>query len=324
MVKKREIEKGSSNLPELELSVSKKPSREKTSKKKIEKKKTEKKKTEKKSSKRKVIIKKMDPPRLLRSEKEIAMDFAAKVHKKFDTIVKATILFGSQAKNKATSSSDIDMIIIVDDASIDWDLELIAWYREELGKLIAVSRYSRELHVNTIKLTTWWNDLMHGDSVVINILRYGEALIDIAGFFNPLKALLAQGKIHSTPEAVYAALQRAPLHLARSKAAQMGAIEGIYWTMIDSAQAALITLGKLPPSPEHVAPMLKENFVDTKMLKMEYVIWYRDIYVLHKSIVHRDINNIKGVEIDQWQDRARLFMKKMTEIIDKLLDAKRK
>jgi uncharacterized protein (UPF0332 family)/predicted nucleotidyltransferase len=262
------------------------------------------------------------PIHSLKTEKDLAMDFAAKVHRRFDSIVKATVLFGSQAKNKAVSSSDIDVIIIVDDAAINWDMELVAWYREELAKIISSDENSRDLHVNTIKLTTWWNDLLHGDPVVINVLRYGEALIDIGGFFNPLKALLLQGRIYSTPEAVYTALQRAPMHLARSKAAEIGAIEGVYWSMVDSAQAALITFGKLPPSPEHVTAMLKESFVDTGLLKMEYVAWFRDIFSLHKSISHGQVREIKGADIDAWQERAEYFMKKMSEIIDQLLESR--
>ena len=114
-----------------------------------------------------------------KTEKDIAMDFALKVHKKFDRLIKASVLFGSQVKGSATATSDIDIIIVVDDASINWDLELIAWYREELGKIIQASRYAQELHINTIKLTTWWQDLSYGEPVVINILRYGEVLIDI-------------------------------------------------------------------------------------------------------------------------------------------------
>jgi predicted nucleotidyltransferase len=167
--------------------------------------------------------------RKLETEKDIAMDFATRVQKKFDRIVKASVLFGSQTtgKHNATAESDIDIILIVDDASIEWDQELVAWYREELAKLIADQDYGKELHINTVRLTTWWQDMLHGDPVVINILRYGEALIDYGGFFNPQKALLLQGKIRSTPEAVYAALQRAPWHIARSRASQMGAIEGV-------------------------------------------------------------------------------------------------
>lgn len=278
---------------------------------------------EKKKGKIKEFKTMSQSPRKLVSEKDIAMDFAMKVQQKFDRLVKASVLFGSQAKNNASASSDIDIILIIDDASISWDLELVAWYREELSKLISSYPYEKELHINSIKLTTWWEDLMHGDPVIINILRYGETLIDSGGFFNPIKSLLAQGKIHSTPEAVYAALQRAPTHLIRSKVSEMSAIEGVYWCMVDSAQAALITAGKLPPSPEHIPIMLKEEFVDKDLLKVDYVRYIRDLYTLHKSISHGEINNIKGIEIDSWQEKAEQFLSEMTRIINLLLENKK-
>lgn len=257
----------------------------------------------------------------LKSEKDVAMDFALQVHRKFDRLIKASILFGSQAKGTASADSDIDIIIIVDDASVNWDIELIAWYREELAKIIAASKYRQELHINTIKLTTWWQDLLYGEPVVINIIRYGEVLIDIGGFFNPLKALLAQGKIRSTPEAVYASLQRAPMHLARSKNAQLGAVEGVYWTFIDAAQASLMTAGKMPPSPEHIPFMLKQTFVDKNMMSMEYVNDIKNLYAIHKGIIHGQIFDIKGSDIDAWQVRAEKFLQETTKLISRMIES---
>jgi len=146
-------------------------------------------------------------------------------------------------------------------------------------------------------------------------------LID-SGFFNPLKALLLKGKIKSTPEAVYAALQRAPGHIARSKSAEMSAIEGAYWAMIDSAQAALMTAGKMPPSPEHIPQMLREVFVDSGMLKMNYVRALQDLYSLHKAIAHGQVRNIKGQEIDEWQEIAEKFLGEMIRIVDNLIESK--
>lgn len=270
--------------------------------------------------------KRKSPPssnRKLQDAKELAREFAIKVHEKFDRIVKASILFGSHAKNTPQPGSDIDIILIIDDASINWDLELISWYREELAKIIEASPQSTNLHINTVKLTTWWQDLMYGDPVVINILRYGEALIDVGGFFTPLKALLLKGKIHSTPEAIYAALQRAPGHLSRSKASEMSAIEGIYWCMTDSAQAALMMAGKIPPSPEQIPLMLKEFFVDKGMLSMDAVKSMRDLYAIHKGILHQEISEIKGADIDRWQSIAEKFMRDMANIIDKLYEQKK-
>ncbi|MGV8142121.1 MAG: nucleotidyltransferase domain-containing protein [Candidatus Pacearchaeota archaeon] len=257
-----------------------------------------------------------------RTDKDVAMDFAIKVHRMFDHLVKATVLFGSQSTGDIKPGSDIDMVILIDDAAINWDLELTSWYREELAKIISAQDYGRDLHINTIRLTTWWRDLLHGDPVVLNIVRHGTVLIDLAGFFNPIKALMMQGKIHATPEAVYAALQRAPQHLTRSKLSMLGSIDGIYWCMVEAAQAALITLGKLPPSPEHVTKMLHENFVEAGILKSDYVKWYREIYILHKQISHGDIRHVEAKEIEAWQIRAEDFMKTLVNIIDKLIDAK--
>lgn len=288
-------------------------------KKKKEKPETKKKKAIKKTTKK--VLKPTPPTLNLKTEQDIAMDFAVKVYKKFDKIIKSIALFGSTARRTQTKGSDIDIVIIIDDASIRWDQELIAWYREELEKLILSNPYKSSLHVNTIKLTTWWEDLINGEPVIQNILRYGEPMIDLAGFFTPLKHLLAQGKIKATPEAAYNALQRAPGHLARSKVAEMGAVEGVYWAMVDSAHAALITAKVSPPSPEHIPGQLRANFVERKMLKMKYVLWLRDLIELHKKIEHREVSDLKGVEIDEWQDRAKEFINVMAELINHLVSS---
>lgn len=259
------------------------------------------------------------PTLKLIDEKEIAADFATKAYKKFDKLIKSVVLFGSQVKNTSTSTSDIDIILILDDASVKFDQELVAWYREELGKIIQANPYKQELHINTIKLTTWWQDLIRGDPVVVNILRFGEPILDFGGFFTPLKILLQDGKIKQTPEAIYNALQRAPGHLARSRASEFGAIEGLYWCMVDSAHAALMAAKQFPPSPEHVSIMLKETFVDSKLLDMKYVLWYRDLYVLHRKMVHGEQTTIKGQDIDLWQTRTDEFLRVMIDLVKKIV-----
>ena len=277
------------------------------------------KKTRKKKSK-KIKIPKNIPTLQLKKESDIAMDFAVKAYKRFDKLVKSIILFGSTAKQTTVTGSDIDIILIIDDVSVDWDQELTAWYREELEKIIKINPYQQVLHINTVKLSTWWEDLMRGDPVVLNVLRYGEAIIDLAGFFNPLKSLLLKGKIRPTPEAIYSALQRAPLHIARSRMSELNCIEGLYWAMVDSAHAALIAANLPPASPEHVAVDLKTTFVDSGKLNMKYVIWYRDLLMLHKRIVHGELKELRGIEIDSWQDRAEEFLEVMARLVKDLIE----
>jgi len=79
-----------------------------------------------------------------------------------------------------------------------------------------------------------------------------------------LRILLKDGKIKSTPESIYTLLQRAPRHMARAKQAMLAVVDGLYWTMVDSAHAALISAEVIPSSPENIPETLMENFVNKK------------------------------------------------------------
>jgi uncharacterized protein (UPF0332 family) len=207
----------------------------------------------------------------------------------------------------------------VDDASVQFDQELIAWYREELGKIISANPYKKELHINTVKLTTWWSDLLRGDPVIMNIIRYGEEILDFGGFFRPLRVLLQQGRIKSTPEAIYSSLERAPVHLANSKRAEMSAVEGLYWAMVDSANALLMAAKVAPASPEHIANLLNEYFVSKNVIEPKYLSWYSEVYKLYKGIIHGQISELKGQNIDDLQDKTSKFIGVMAETIRKIV-----
>jgi predicted nucleotidyltransferase/uncharacterized protein (UPF0332 family) len=255
----------------------------------------------------------------LKNESDITRDFAVKVYKKFDKIIKSIVLFGSSTKGTSVIGSDIDILILIDDVSIHWDQELISWYREELEKIIRENPYKKSLHINTIKLSSWWRDLIRGDPTLLNMIRYGEEIIDIAGFFNPIKHLLINGEIKSTPEAIYNCLNKAPIYLRQSKNSELSAVEGLFWAMVNSAHAALIAAKVSPPSPEHIPAHLKSTFVNNKILDIKYIKWYREIITLHKEISHGKINDIKGVDIDLLQKKTEEFMDIMIKIVDSLI-----
>jgi len=256
-------------------------------------------------------------PGIIDEDYGIAYDFATKAYREFDKVIKSIVLFGSVAKNTQQRRSDVDIIIIVDDATIQWDQRLIAWYREEMQRLVSSVKYAKKLHVNTVTLTAFWNQILIGEPVVINVLRYGIALIDFGGFFNPLKILLARGKIRPSPEAIYTALKRAPLHLARAKFNMLSVAESVYWAMVDSAHAALMAAGKTPPSPEHIDIMLKEHFVRKGKLNSKYVNWYRETYRLAHNITHGTVVDISGKELNTHRNRADKFIGQMAKLVKK-------
>ena len=277
----------------------------------------------KKSSSPKRVTKSMkevSPTLSISGEREIAADFATKVYEKFDQMIKSIVLFGSSAKQTATPDSDIDIIIIIDDVSVKWDQELIAWYREEIGEIIKKNPYAKALHINTVKLSTWWDDMMRGDPIILNILRYGDALIDFGGFFNPLRVLLKEGKIRSTPESIYTLLQRAPGHMSRARQSMLAVVDGLYWTMVDSAHAALIAAHVMPSSPEDIPHVLTEKFVKNKKLNKKYVSYYIEVHAVAKEIVHGNVTSVKGKDLDDLFEKADMFLGEMAKLVDALIN----
>ena len=263
--------------------------------------------------------KKSEPKTLsLANDRDVAYDFAKKVYTKLGKVIKSIVLFGSAAKGSSEQKSDIDIVVIIDDATILWDQELIAWYREEIGKIINANPYSKPLHINTVRLTTWWSEMMRGEPVVINIIRWGDPLIDFGGFFAPLKALLAQGKIKSTPEMIFITLGRGPGHLGRCKASLFNAIEALYWTFVDTSHAVLIAAKHSPPSPEHIAQAMQELLVNKKIFPQKYVEWYKGIYSLMHGMLHQKVTDVKGAEVDMWRARADEYLRESAIAIKKL------
>jgi len=212
---------------------------------------------------------------------DIAYDFSKKAYKEFGSFIKAIVIFGSAAKKKK-NTSDIDILIITDDITIVLTKELIQTYRIIVQKIIANT--SPKLHITTLKFTSFWEYVRCGDPVAVNILRDGYALID-TGFFEPLQALLYQGRIRPSPESVWSYFSRAPETIANSKWHLLQGTIDLYWAVIDSAHAALMKMNEVPPSPEHVADMLEEKLVKPGFINKKYPNVMRRFYDLMKMIM---------------------------------------
>ncbi|MBW2999415.1 hypothetical protein KY339_01980, partial [Candidatus Woesearchaeota archaeon] len=179
-----------------------------------------------------------------------------------------------------------------------------------------ISEVSKRLHITSMRLTSFWEYVKSGDPVAINILRDGVAIID-SGFFEPLQALLKQGRIRPTSESVWSYFTRAPATLHNSKWHIMQATLDLYWAVIDAAHAALMRLKQIPPSPIHVADMLDEKMVKKKLLDKKYVETMRKFYNLSKMITHREIREIKGDEYEGYYKEAEEFVNVIKAFIEK-------
>jgi len=244
---------------------------------------------------------------------DIAYTFSKKVYKEFENFIKAIVIFGSAARKKK-NTNDIDILIIIDDISFVLTKELVQAYRIIVEKIVFET--STKLHITTLKFTNFWEYVRAGDPVAVNILRDGYALID-TGFFDPLQALLYQGRIRPSPESVWSYFSRAPETIANSKWHLLQGTIDLYWAVIDSAHAALMKANEVPPSPEHAADIMEEKLVKPGLINKKYPVIMRRFYELMKMITARDIKEISGEQYTEYLKESEEFVEAMQEFIKK-------
>jgi len=252
-----------------------------------------------------------------KEEFDIARDFATRVYKEFGGFIKSLVLFGSATKApKLAKEADIDVLIILDDVSINLSRELTQTYRIIVEKILVDMKDGERLHIQSMRLSSFWEYVRAGDPVAVNILRYGMALVD-TGIFDPLQALLDNGRIRPTRESIYTYFTMAPASVTRSREHILSAMVDLYWASVDAAHAALMCLGEIPPSPDHVADMLESKMVRKGLLKHRYAKIMRNNYDVFKQIIHRQVRDVEGKEYDQFKDRTIEFVNEMRKFIEK-------
>jgi len=194
---------------------------------------------------------------------KLAEKFAKAMKKELGEFLKSVILFGSTArKEKTLYERDIDVLMLIDDLTLVLSPEVVQAYRVITENTAA--KISRRLHITTMKLTNFWEYMRNGDPLALNMLRDGVPILD-SSIFEPLQMLLYQGRIRPTRESMYVYFARAPATLVNADWHIMQATLDLYWAVIDSAHAALIRVGEIPPTPGHMADIIHEKLVNKKL-----------------------------------------------------------
>ena len=245
---------------------------------------------------------------------DIAKSFAGRVYKEFGKFISGIILFGSVTDASRDQKGDIDILIIIDDVHIVLAPEIMETYKIIVEK--AILDISRKIHVQTMKLTSFWEYVRSGDPVAVNILRSGIALID-TGFFDPLQLLLYQGRIRPSRESIYTYFNMSFASFNSAERHLFAAMLDLYWSAIDATHAALMRIGEVPPSPEFAAEMLREKMVKKGYLSSKQALLMNDLYFLSRRILHNEINKISGREYDKYKERTEEYIKEIKKFIEK-------
>lgn len=253
----------------------------------------------------------------MQEDLKIASAFSNDVLKEIKEYVKAIVLFGSTVKQDRPvipGEHDIDVLIIIDDISVNITPEFVEAYRIIVEKLAL--KHSKRMHITTLKFTNFWEYMRLGDPIGINMLRSGLPLYDTS-FFEPLQTLLRYGRIRPSQESVWTYYAKAPSTLKNSRWHLLQGALDLYWGVIDAAHAALMSVGEIPPSPAHVADLMEKALVKKNLARQRHVEIMRRFYELSKMIVHRQLQDIKGNEFEAYYKEAEEFIEAMRQIIER-------
>ncbi|RME52054.1 nucleotidyltransferase domain-containing protein [Candidatus Woesearchaeota archaeon] len=241
----------------------------------------------------------------------LSAEFAKELLKEAKDFVKAVVLFGS-APRKERKPHDIDVLVIVDDVNIVMGKELVHTYRLMVQNLVA--KISTKLHITTLRFTSFWEYVRVGDPVALNMLREGYALID-TNFFVPLQRLLQQGRIRPTPEAVWTYFNRARVTLSNASWHTLQAVIDLYWAGVDAAHAALMAVGEMPVTPEHIAALLEKRLVSANLLEKSFAKHMQELYVLQKEISTGARTSISAEKFDALMQKTKHMVSALEHVV---------
>ncbi|MBU4492939.1 MAG: nucleotidyltransferase domain-containing protein, partial [Nanoarchaeota archaeon] len=256
---------------------------------------------------------------------KIAEIHKSMVLKKFEKYIVSYVLAGSLVQGKATSESDIDVFIVVDDTDVkkmtraelkDKLRAIIITMGMEAGEITGIKN---KLNVQVYILTDFWDNIKEANPIIFTFLRDGVPFYD-RGIFMPWKQLLKMGKIKPSAEAIdmYMNSGEQMLKHVKFKIRDLG-MEDTFWAILTPSQAALMLYGVPPPTPKETPELMRQLFVKKeKMLEEKYVKILENNIQVRKDLEHGKDKELSGKEVDVLLENAEKYLNRIKKLFSQI------
>jgi uncharacterized protein (UPF0332 family)/predicted nucleotidyltransferase len=254
---------------------------------------------------------------------DIVKRFSIEIRKELEGLIKAVVWFGSAVRgfkegkrslrDEVLFGSDIDVLLIFDDMVHILTPEVITAYRIVTEK--TASKVSKRLHITTMPITKFWDYSLKGDPILINMLRDGTAIYD-TGFFGMAKKMLGSKTIRPNKEIIWVYLGKGPMSISNANWNMKQATLDLYWSVVDSAHAALLHYNIVPETPEQIVPLLKHHLVERGIIHKKYVSTVGEFMNLGKMVMSAEVSRVSGDNYDRYKKEAEEFLHAVREIIE--------
>jgi len=253
------------------------------------------------------------------------------VLKNFEKYIVIYVLAGSLVQGKATSTSDIDVFVVIDDT----DVKKMTRYelKEKLRGIIVSMGFeagqytgiTNKLNIQTYILTEFWENIREANPVIFTFLRDGVPFHD-RGIFMAWKQLLKMGKIRPSPESIDQYMSIGDQSLDRIKARLRDiASEDFFYSILTPSQAAIMLYGMAPPTPKETPGVLRELFVHKEKIMPDSDVQILErVIKIRKDIEHGTKKEVTGQEIDELLRDCDHYLKQLKELFGKIETTKDK
>ena len=247
------------------------------------------------------------------------------VLKKFEKYIVSYVLAGSLVQGKSTTTSDIDVWIVIDDTDVkkmtrgelkDKLRAIIIGMGIEAGEITGIKN---KINIQVYILTDFWDSLKEANPVIFTLLRDGVPFFD-RGIFMPWKQLLKMGKIKPSAEAIdmFMGSGEQMIRRVQLKLNEIG-MEDIYYALLTPSQAALMLYGVAPPSPKETGSLMREIFVHKeKLLEDKFVKIMEKVVETRKAIEHGEKKELNGKEIDELLSEGDKYLKRIKRLFTQI------
>ncbi len=247
------------------------------------------------------------------------------VLKKFEKYIVCYVLAGSLVQGTATTKSDVDVFIVIDDTDVKKMTR--AELKDKLRAIIIdmgfqagdMTGVQNKINIQVYILTDFWDNIKEANPVIFTFLRDGIPFFD-RGVFMPWKQLLEMGKIKPSQEAIDIFMSTGDQMLKRVsyKLKEIG-MEDFYWAALTPSQAALMLLGLPPPTPKETPGVLRDVFVKKeKLLTDEDVDIMQRLIKIRKDLEHGTKTEVSGKELDELMEATERYLKRLEKLFDEI------
>jgi predicted nucleotidyltransferase len=237
--------------------------------------------------------------------------FTTEVRKQYGDLIKSVLIFGSVVRGDAKATSDADIWVILDDTATKSSEDL----QKIISHLYLVAHELKDLHVQTTRLTDFWNQLKLGSPELVNFLRYGLPIYD-TGFVKPVQRMLNLGLIPPSDETISLKARTSEARLRRIKLDLKEIIFDLRYTAMDMVQAAVMYHYKAQPDFKDV-PKFLEKFVNEKKLEKIWIDKFEELGKMWKDIDHKIVKEVNGAYLQKAMDLSSEIIERFKKLIPK-------